>query len=172
MKILVGSTNPVKIKAVQNAFQQCLPNEHWSIEGLKVNSGVSDQPMSDEETFAGAQYRVGQMLSHPADFYVGLEGGLEHFQDHVQAFAWIYVKGQNRDSFARTSTFILPPKIADLVKGGMELGEADDVVFGTDNSKQKMGAVGLLTKGLTDRAQYYEEAVQKALIPYMNPSLY
>jgi non-canonical (house-cleaning) NTP pyrophosphatase len=54
----------------------------------------------------------------------------------------------------------------------MELGEADDVVFGTDNSKQKMGAVGLLTKGLTNRAQYYEEAVQKALIPYMNPSLY
>lgn len=172
MKILVGSTNPVKIKAVEKAFQLCLPQESWSIEGMKVESGVSDQPMTDEETYAGAQYRVGQLLSNAADYYVGLEGGLEPFQDQLQAFAWIYIKSRDRISFARTSTFILPPKIADLVKGGMELGDADDVVFGMSNSKQKMGAIGLLTKGLTDRARYYEEAVQKALIPFMNPDLY
>jgi inosine/xanthosine triphosphatase len=32
----------------------------------------------------------------------------------------------------------LPPKIVELLQQGMELGDADDIVFGQTNSKQKM----------------------------------
>ena len=75
---------------------------------------------------------------------------------------------------ARTSTFQLPAAIVDLVNSGMELGDADDQVFGTVNSKQGEGTVGHLTNGVSviSRANYYEPAVVLAFIPFIWPSLY
>jgi non-canonical (house-cleaning) NTP pyrophosphatase len=73
---------------------------------------------------------------------------------------------------ARTGAFFLPPAVARLVNEGIELGEADDMVFGRTNSKQKNGAVGLLTGDVIDRRLYYEQAVVLALIPFKNPDLY
>jgi inosine/xanthosine triphosphatase len=46
---------------------------------------------------------------------------------------------------AQSAVCQLPPKVIALVQQGMELGDADDIVFGQTNSKQQMGAMGLLT---------------------------
>jgi non-canonical (house-cleaning) NTP pyrophosphatase len=54
----------------------------------------------------------------------------------------------------------------------MELGDADDVIFSRRNSKQKNGAVGILTKDLIDREKYYTHAIIMALIPFNNMDLY
>ena len=62
--------------------------------------------------------------------------------------------------------------MADLVRGGLELGEADDLVFRTSNSKRRNGAVGLLTGDVITRAGLYTPAVQLALIPFIRPELY
>ena len=72
---------------------------------------------------------------------------------------------------ARTGAFMLPHEVARLVRSGVELGIADDRVFGRSNSKQANGAVGLLTADLIDRQRYYEHAVVLALIPFKNTSL-
>lgn len=45
------------------------------------------------------------------------------------AFAWIVVLGKNKEGKSRSSTLVLPQKVATLVQSGMELGHADDVVF-------------------------------------------
>ena len=73
---------------------------------------------------------------------------------------------------ARTASFFLPPKVAELVHSGMELGDADDVVFAKTNSKQQNGAVGLLTNDAITRKSLYLPAVQMAFIPFLNPELY
>jgi non-canonical (house-cleaning) NTP pyrophosphatase len=62
--------------------------------------------------------------------------------------------------------------VVELIDQGMELGEADDVVFGRNNSKQKNGAVGILTGDVVTRTSYYVEAVCLALIPFRNWKLY
>jgi non-canonical (house-cleaning) NTP pyrophosphatase len=54
----------------------------------------------------------------------------------------------------------------------MELGDADDEIFGASNSKQQNGAVGLLTENAVTRTTLYEQAVIMALIPFKNPELY
>lgn len=59
-----------------------------------------------------------------------------------------------------------------LFAEGLELGEADDRVFGRTNSKQATGAVGLLSKDLITRQSYYEHAITLALIPFLNEELY
>jgi non-canonical (house-cleaning) NTP pyrophosphatase len=45
-------------------------------------------------------------------------------------------------------------------------------VFGQNNTKQKMGTVGVLTENVIDRTEYYKQAVIFALIPFINPELY
>lgn len=189
-KIIIASTNPVKINAVATAFGKMFPGETFETEGVSASSGVSDQPKTDSETFEGAMNRA-ENASRMADgdFWVGIEGGVEEMvrlpstilrtsrspqeDSQMEVFAWVVVKSKDgKFGKSRTGTFFLPPKVAELVKQGMELGEANDAVFEKTNSKQKNGAVGILTDDIIDRTRYYTETVVLALIPFKNMELY
>ena len=43
---------------------------------------------------------------------------------------------------AKTVSFVLPPKVTQLVKQGMELGHADDQVFKRKTQNQRVGRLG------------------------------
>jgi inosine/xanthosine triphosphatase len=107
-----------------------------------------------------------------ADYWVGIEGGAEPRDGQLGVFAWVVVFDRERQGQGRSGEFFLPEKVAELVRSGVELGEADDRVFGRSNSKQQNGAVGLLTADVVDRAGLYVPAVIFALIPFKNPQLY
>jgi len=174
-KIIVASKNPVKIGAALEGFTIMFPEEAFEVEGVSAVSGVSDQPMSNAETLQGARQRVenAYAANQSADFWIGIEGGIEEVQNEMEAFAWIVVKSKDGSTGrARTGTFFLPPRVAELVRQGKELGEADDVVFGKTNSKQDNGAVGLLTDNAIHRKHYYTHATVLALIPLKKKDLY
>ena len=173
MKIVVASKNPVKINAVLNSFSTCFDSK-FEVIPVSVPSGVSDQPMTEDETLRGAVTRVQEARTQipGADFYAGIEGGISLHNGRMLAFAWIVIASEEFESHARTATFALPPAIRDLICRGMELGEADDVVFNKQNSKQQNGAVGLLTNDLVTRESLYRQAVLLALIPFLNRELY
>lgn len=173
MKVVVASKNPVKVNAVLNSFHQFF-SDGVNATGVSVSSGVSDQPMTEDETRQGAINRVtgAKELNPGADFYVGIEGGVERVGNRLFAFAWIAVSNGDFDSLSRTATFELPPEVSRLIFEGMELGDADDLVFKKNNSKQQNGAVGLLTQDLLTRQKLYEQAMLLAMIPYMNKELY
>ncbi len=88
--IIVGSKNPVKIGAAEQAFTQAMPQERWLAQGLDVPSGVSEQPMTDAETLQGAMTRMqnAQKLFPGADYWVGIEGGIDRQGSEMHAFAW------------------------------------------------------------------------------------
>lgn len=185
-RIVVASTNPVKIRAALNGFRRMFQLETFEVTGHSVPSGVSRQPGSDEETRRGARNRVreARILAPEADFWIGIEGGVGashegsdvekagELIDNMIAYAWIVVDSKDQTGESRTGAFTLPRAVAELVRQGMELGEADDLVFGRTNSKQENGAIGLLTDDAVDRAQLYEQAVILALVPFKNPALY
>lgn len=62
--IAVGSKNQVKIRAARNGFKKVLKYTEeeaeslLTLEGFDVPSGISDQPLSDEETLKGAINRA------------------------------------------------------------------------------------------------------------------
>ena len=171
MRVIVTSQNPVKIEAVRKAFQSQFPGPDIQLLPISVESGVSDQPMSDRETRQGARNRVenARLESGDADFWVGLEGGLDLFDEHLMAFAWMVIANrENRISETRSVTLPLPPEIQELVSGGIELGEANDQVFSTINSKQGGGAFGLLTDGMMTREGIYTQTLILALIPFVH----
>jgi inosine/xanthosine triphosphatase len=173
-KIIIASKNPVKIDSTYAGFVKMFKDEIFEIEGLSVESGVSDQPMGEEETLTGAKNRVNNvsLLSLNADYWVGIEGGSKVVGEGMETFAWVVIKSKNGIvSQGRTASFYLPKEIVALIKMGKELGEADDIVFKRTNSKQSNGAVGILTGDVLTRANYYETAVIMALIPFKNPKL-
>lgn len=172
LKVVVASKNPVKAEAVLRGFLTFFFDV--SVEKFEVESGVSDQPQTDEETRRGARNRAENAKSsfENADFWVGIEGGIETSSTGLTAFAWVVILHGNKTGESRTTTFQLPAKIAELIAEGYELGHANDIVFDQVNSKQKHGAVGLLTKNKVDRTNLYQQAVQLALVPFINPGLF
>lgn len=174
-KIIISSKNPVKIQSALLAFQEMFPEQEFETEGIAVPSGVSDQPMSDEETLRGALTRIeNASRERPgADFWVGMEGGNEDKEGKMEGFAWMVVKGKDGTiGKGRCATYVLPEAIATLVRGGMELGDADNVVFGVENSKHGLGITGLLTHGVLNRTKYYVHGMFFALVPFKNKELY
>ncbi len=173
--ILVASRNPVKIAAARRGFQRMYPQSAFTVQGAEVPSGVPPQPLSEAETRRGARNRAERAAAmHPqAGYWVGIEGGLHPDGETFLALAWVCVlDAAGRRGEARTGAFHIPPAVAALIRQGLELGEANDRLFARHNSKQKEGAVGLLTGGLLDRAGFYEQAVILALIPLRNGHLW
>lgn len=171
--LAVGSQNPVKLEAVRlgaaSVFAELV------VIGVNVPSGVRSQPVGDEEMIAGARQRAHAVLAErpEAAYGVGLEGGVVELAEGMFACAWCVISNRGgATGMASTGRFLLPPRIAELVRGGMELGEADDKVFKRANSKQSEGAVGILTHGRMTRAQFYAPAVQLALVRFINSSHY
>jgi inosine/xanthosine triphosphatase len=107
-----------------------------------------------------------------------LEGGVSlsviHApQEELECAAWMVVYNGQHFGKSRTAAFLLPHVIRDLILiDKMELGEADDKVFKTINSKHKGGSVGQFTNGVLDRSGYYEHAIILAFIPFNYPQLY
>ncbi|MBB3697999.1 inosine/xanthosine triphosphatase [Flammeovirga yaeyamensis] len=175
-KIVVASKNPVKINASLEGMQKILPKIDFEVEGIDVPSGVSDQPMSTEETWQGALNRAtnAKAKAPDADYWVGMEGGIDKDDEgKMFAFAWMCVIDKDNDiGKGMTGVFYLPPKVQQLVEEGIELGYANDKVFNEHGSKQKGGAVGSLTFGAVGRTEYYVQALVLAMIPLINKEMY
>src|SRR5258708_32644606 len=172
-KIIVASENPVKIAAALHGFQAMFPEQDFSVEGHSVPSGVSAQPMTSVETRQGALNRALNARSKFADatYWVGIEGGVEEENGELVVFAWVVVLSATITGYSRTATFYLPHEITTLIHQGVELGHADDQVFGRFNSKQQNGSVGILTGDAVTRLTYYEQATILALVPFKNAHL-
>jgi len=177
MRIIVGSQNPAKLEAVSVAFASFFPEVSFEVQAVSVPSGVSHQPLSDAETLLGATNRANAArgLEPDADFWPGIEGGLQPSPGNSEAylsFSWVVLLGRQQTGRGRSASYELPKAICDLIRQGLELGDADDLVFGVSGSKRGSGGVGLLTDGRITRSQFYAEAVRLALIPFINPDLF
>jgi len=173
-KVIIASKNPVKVNATKRAFESVFPAENFEFIGLQVPSFVSDQPMSDEETLEGAINRAenAKLARKEADFWVGIEGGIETNGIDMDAFGWMIILSGSQVGQARSCTFPLPPYVAKAVIAGQELGHVNDAFFKMHNSKQGGGAVGSLTNNLVTRMDLYVQPLILALIPFRQADLF
>ena len=173
-RIVVASRNPVKVNAAHEAFTTMFPGRLYTVEGVSVPSGVSDQPMSDAETLEGASNRVSgaAALVPSADYWVGIEGGVEERDRQLAVFAWVIVRSPGGEGRGRSATFFLPDRMTQLIREGTEMGEANDIVFERSDVRSKNGAVGVLTGDVVTRTSFYVQTVVLALIPFRRPDLY
>ncbi len=167
MLIAIGSTNPVKVRAVENVLRRIYAEAEFV--ALEVPSGIPAQPVGNEETRRGALNRARAALEATgADWGAGLEGGVVQNEFGTMTTAWcVIVDRAGRTGVGGASNMLLPEVIADRVLNGTELGEAMDEYASVKDVKHGLGAIGILTGGLIDRQGAYEVIVKFALAPFL-----
>lgn len=171
--IIVGSKNPVKIKAAEIALPRVLGIDSMTCEGVNAPSGVADQPMTESETRSGAINRVTACVTqYQADWYVAIEGGVDLFDDGPATFAYVAICDGKNWSVGRSANLPLPKNVYDALVMGEELGDVMDRLFKTHNVKQQGGAIGLLTNHVATRQSVYEVAITLAMAKFVHLPLY
>jgi len=168
----VGSMNPVKLAAARAVVGRVAPGAR--VEPVTVASTVRDQPFGDEETIRGALARArGAREAVCGELGVGIEGGVVDTDGSMRTCAWaVVVDATGREGVGGSLAMPLPEGVARLVRTGVELGEAMDRLTGEHNTKQRQGAVGILTAGLVDRQAAYEVILSYALARFLTPELW
>ena len=172
--VAVGSTNPAKVEAAGEALRRLVGE--FQVVAEDVDSGVSAQPLSIDETRRGAEGRARAALEAvpEADWGVGVEGGV-HVDESGRG--WLVTVAAVADRRGTVSTgeglrLMLPDRMVEALRAGRELAEVVDACFGVTGSKVDPGAVGHLTKGFITRRQLVAHALAAALVPRLFPELY
>lgn len=173
--MVVASLNPIKIQAVRDGLEVVGYPGQYSVEGIEAHSGVSDQPMDDNEATIGAHNRAHQAWKESAsrswgtDLYygVGIEGGMQEVGGRWYDKGWFAIRTNIGVFTASTINMEVPAPVLKLVQGGLELGHACDEYFGTTNSKQDTGHFGLMTGNRITRQSAYRDAFVAAWGAYL-----
>lgn len=161
MKIIIGSKNPAKIKAVQDVFQK-YEAEYMT---LDIPSGVNNQPFSDEETIKGAINRAYRALeAGNGDIGIGLEGGVQDTEFGLFLCNWGALAEKGKPPIIAGGARIpLPDAVAAKLAAGEELGPVMDVFTNKNDIRKKEGAIGVFTDGEISRSDMFSH-VMKLLI--------
>lgn len=177
MTINVGTKNPAKIEAVQEIIQDYDFLKDAKVVSVEVDSGISAQPLTLEETIRGAMNRAKNAF-RDCDYSFGLESGL---------FPVPYTKSGYMDTgvcaiydgrqyhLGLSAPYEYPKKVTQLVvEQGMNISQASRTVGLTEHEYigHAEGTVGIITKGRVTRKDYTKQAILTALIHLENPDLY
>jgi inosine/xanthosine triphosphatase len=175
INIVVGTFNPTKIKPVERVFS------HYYSDALvyrvHVSSGVSEQPLSDEEIFEGAENRARRALEASAFAHmgVGIESGFARFRDRWLERAGVVIVDRKGMMGVGVSSGPSIPESAVLMKDLLEGKTVDQVVeelLGIEKIGNKQGLFGLITNGRVTRSDSIEHGVAFALAPFLHPELF
>jgi len=139
-----------------------------------VDPGISRQPLSDDEAIAGATNRARLALAQEgATLGVGIEGNTVDTVHGMFVTAWsVVLDEQGRVGIGSAGRFLIPEAVAAGVREGHELGPLMDAFIGEENTKQRQGAVGILTGGLISRTDALRSSVIYALAQFITPTYY
>ncbi|WP_409251684.1 DUF84 family protein [Bacillus sp. SCS-153A] len=161
MIIGIGTTNKAKIKAVQGGFAELL-KEEIHFENFKTESGVSEQPFSDEETIQGAVNRATAVLEMSnGDIGIGLEGGVVETEYGLFLCNWGALAEKGKDPIiAGGARILLPESIANRLLNGEELGPVMDDYCLSEGIRHQEGAMGIFTNGAVNRDEMFKHTVK------------
>ncbi|HKL28496.1 MAG TPA: inosine/xanthosine triphosphatase [Natrialbaceae archaeon] len=167
MRIGVGTANPVKIAATEDAVADLVGA---TVESIAVESGVSEQPYGHAETIEGAETRAERTYeAGDFDLGVGIEGGVAEFEavDGLFLVMWAAVTDGTTMGRGSGPSLRLPTDVAQRIENGEELGPVMDDLLDTEGVARDQGAAGVLTANIIDRQSALESAIAGALGPFV-----
>lgn len=163
-KVYIGSMNPIKIQATKNILEPL----GFTVVATEVDSGVSKQPLTDEETMQGAKNRALQL---PNDgLRIGLEAGVELHFDTLFLVNWgVLIDQIGQVCWAGGTRIPLPEEIKRaLLMEKIELSEAMNIYFSEKNINHREGAIGYFTDLFVCRIDIFEHIVKLLIGQYYN----
>lgn len=173
MLIVLGSTSPVKVNAVKQAFSEYYTD--FSVESVAIPSGVNPFPWSDEEMLRGAMNRArGARGEFPeADYVVGLEGGLQQLGDWMMVKQLAVVIRDGEMGVGVSSGYDCPKGILEQIRPQKESSrKIIDSFFDSKEILSDKGPIGVLTRSKMTRTDSSRDAVICALTRFMSPEYY
>ena len=175
--LAVGTGNPGKILSVKRTLSMYPALNSFEIISQAVDSGVSDQPSTLEETTTGATNRAKKAFDAVpgATLGIGMESGL--FEEGDKMFdvcACAIWDGECRH-VGYSCAWELPAVVQKLVKDkGLDLTQAFNEAGLCNDPKigDKGGVIAILTGGRVNRPAYTMQSIQMALLaanPELNP---
>lgn len=171
MLILLGSMNPSKKRATEEAFKE-LGIDNLQIVCIDSKSGVSSKPIgyeiirgADNRNQETKKYAIENGLNY--DYLCAIEGGFsldENGLPFVVTYAIIEDSNHNK-STGKSLGIRIRKDMFDFIKNGGSLNKLIGEINGDNNNKHLQGITGYLTNGLFRRDFVDKEAVVSALIP-------
>lgn len=153
-KIYVASLNKAKVDAVKEVLNS------YEVIGMKVNSFVNNQPLSDAETILGAKNRAMQL---PKDgLRIGLEAGVQMHDDIMFLVNWgVLIDFDDIIYYAGGTRIPLPNFIKDeLLKGEKELADVMAEYTKINDIRFNQGAIGYFTHNQVPRKDIFVHIVK------------
>ncbi len=162
MKLILTSTNDAKIEAVKKIAEKLF--REVEIVTLKVETGVSKTPLTDEEGIEGAINRIkeAKRIDDSADFYVGLEGILVQNKYGSFICGWAVVESKdNRQAYGCSGKVQLPPFITNHIVSFKELSDEVKKRYpsGLVEEMAMIGSNGIITNHFYTRVDEFEDAL-------------
>ena len=170
MQIALASTNRPKLAAAQAVATRVFGDAQIQPVAIAINAPA--QPIGDEETQTGALARArAAIASAGTDLGIGLEGGLRRTLGGWALCSWAaVVDAADTVGVGGGGILLLPPWVVARVLVGEELGPVIDELAQLAETRQGLGASGVLTRGLLDRQRIFEDALICALVPWLHPA--
>lgn len=173
----VASLNPQKIKAVEELILEYSFLKNYKVLGLAVNTGVSEQPMSLEETVTGAINRAKSAFRN-CEYSFGMESGMmsvPHTKSGIMDVCVCAIYDGKNIHLGLSSAFeptvlvskLMKEKGLDMTQASVEAGLTNDPNIGSS-----VGLIGILTHGRLNRLEYTKQAVMTALIHLENTEVF
>lgn len=172
MKVLIATKNQGKIEGAKKALQNYF--EDIEIEGIPVESEVSEQPVNDE-IYNGAKNRVKNLKNYAqknnieADLYLSIESGITNSLGRWMITNIAVIEdNKNFESYGTSPSFPVPDSLAqDIID--TDLSQVMNKVFYEDDERHnKGGGIQLLTHNKITRIDLTEMAFTMALTKYIN----
>lgn len=172
MKVLIATKNQGKIEGAKRALQNYF--EDIKIEGIPVESGVSEQPVNDE-IYNGAKNRVKNLKKYAqknnieADLYLSIESGITNSLGRWMITNIAIIEDNNNfESYGASPSFPVPDCVVqDIID--TDLSQVMDKVFYKDEERHNNGGgIQLLTHNKITRIDLTEMAFIMALTKYIN----
>lgn len=172
MKVLIATKNQGKIEGARKALLNYFDNVE--IEGIPVESNVSEQPVNDE-IYKGAKNRVrnlkqyAQRNNKEADLYLSVESGITNSLGRWVITNIAVIEDNNDfESYGTSPSFPVPERLVkDIIN--TDLSQVMNKVFSKDEERHnKGGGIQLLTHEKVSRIDLTEMSFIMALTKYIN----
>lgn len=172
MKVLIATKNQGKIEGARKALLNYFDNVE--IEGIAVESNVSEQPVNDE-IYNGAKNRVKNLKEYAnknnkqADLYLAVESGITNSLGRWLITNIAVIEDNTGfESYGTSPSFPVPERLVQDVID-TNLSQVMNKVFTKDEERHnKGGGIQLLTHGKISRIDLTQMAFIMALTKYIN----
>jgi inosine/xanthosine triphosphatase len=172
VRIAVGSTNRIKVQAVEEVVSLFPEFATAEVISYAASSEVSRQPISWRETTEGARNRAKNCFD-THEYSIGIESGLFFREEWFNVVAVVVYDGKKFFT-GYSSIFSVPVRMIDYVLSGMEMCEATQAVGLSEDAYigHREGVISKLTAGNVVRLDLVKQGLLCALPAVLFPDLY